>query len=44
MTTTMVCVALLVLFGALLAGKMLKDMFPGTMSNAFKGEEDDAAK
>ncbi|MEL6647459.1 MAG: hypothetical protein AAGK79_00795 [Pseudomonadota bacterium] len=44
MTTTMVCVALLVLFGALLAGKMLKDMFPGSVSNAFKAEDDDAAK
>ena len=40
MTTTMICVSLLVLFGALLAGKMLKDMFPGTMSNGFKVDED----
>ncbi|MEL6121409.1 MAG: hypothetical protein AAFN44_14360 [Pseudomonadota bacterium] len=44
MTTTHICVALLVLFGALLAGKMLRDMFPGTLSNAFKAENDDAAK
>ncbi|MEO0774359.1 MAG: hypothetical protein AAFZ04_14400 [Pseudomonadota bacterium] len=40
MSTTTVCVVLLVLFGALLAGKMLKDMFPGTMSNGFKADED----
>ena len=39
MSTTTICVSLLVLFGALLAGKMLKDMFPGTMSNGFKADE-----
>lgn len=44
MTTTMICVALLVLFGALLAGKMLRDMFPGSVSNGFRAEEDDATK
>jgi hypothetical protein len=37
----MICVGLLVLFGALLAGKMLRDMFPGTISNAFKNDEAD---
>ncbi len=39
MTMTMICVGLLVLFGALLAGKMLRDMFPGTISTAFKEDE-----
>ena len=42
MTTTMICVSLLVLFGALLAGKMLRDMFPGTVSNGFKADDDTA--
>ena len=41
MTLTMVIVALLVLFGALLAGKMLRAMFPGTISNAFKETKND---
>ena len=34
--TSTVIVALIVLFGACLIGKMLKDMFPGPVSGTFK--------
>ena len=37
--TTMVIVTLLVIFGAALMGKMLMDMFPGSIFNAFNKEE-----
>ena len=33
---SMVIVALIVLFGAALIGKMLMDMFPGPITSAFK--------
>lgn len=39
--TTMVIVALIVLFGAALMGKMLMDMFPGSVFNAFREEENE---
>ena len=34
--TSTVIVALMVLFGAALIGKMLKEAFPGSVSDAFK--------
>ncbi|MEQ9260466.1 MAG: hypothetical protein RIG84_15375 [Roseovarius sp.] len=37
--TTMVIVTLIVLFGAALMGKMLMDMFPGSIFNAFRDDE-----
>lgn len=37
--TTAVIVMLIVLFGAALMGKMLMDMYPGSILDAFKKDE-----
>ncbi len=45
MTVTMVIVALLVLFGAALMGKMLMDMYPNSILDLFKRDQpEDAAQ
>ncbi|WP_157708180.1 hypothetical protein [Roseovarius faecimaris] len=37
---TSIIVVLIVIFGAALVGKMLKDIYPGSMSNLFRKETD----